>query len=717
MKNWNSKVTLADYFLYSKESVSWSITSGTEHYATSFPAREKDLKAILERAKEPVSLVIEGGNGKRVEIKKVWITGEVVSADPRWRRVGVADIRWPLLRGKLVKKYNMRTFVGSKRKVGAVLELLGVATTTTVDDLAYKAFSMDSGLFPPSVPLAGIKQKPHTSVSMLTECLKEIRRVYPFFEYELDDGLLKPYEGLVIEDFSVDASMSEVLESILSWISAIDCYPDIDGVLRFYDRTKGGEEAILQKMGFEQEGYGHVEKISHHQSCPSSVEIIFTPKAEIRFDRNEDTNASTVAPEPKEGRYLESLIMVVEDSLKIKKGGKVIRTAYKGEFVTVEEWVESVNGLGGVALTHDKIQTYLFTGGMLNEFARVSDTLSFSEVWGRRVSSLERFYRRCFRPNRRWTDRVLGFENKLISTIDTESGYRPPSPVMTNYCLRFSDRAVAGAVLARGRGDMMKNFTGYSIKSQLAEVCPYAEVQFLDTENGIFYINSKRDDWGWIDQVIPSHCENIPTFDIGTLRQTTRPRFRSEATRGGKHGKMSSKHDLAVILTASPASNDQDSYFKITVFPEEISTAFGIAKEKIMPAFGPKWQYHVPPGATTANVAWLDGYSEHIERIFGIGQVKIDWSSILVNEDTLKKLALAYAFQSYVPFVQKYEGSKTSQLNPEIKPNGSVGTVTHFVSNAVARTTATISRERYPRKLETLLDQGTRAQIFGMVKQ
>lgn len=719
MSEWNTRATLAGEFLYAKENISWSITSGTEYFSTSFPVKPAKLEKLLQAGEAgPVKLSIENPTGDRVDVEKVWITGEVPSGDPRWRRIGVADIRWPLKRGHLIKKYNMRTFTGSKRVVGTTLGLLGVTDPITVDDLWFKRFSLDTNTFPPTVPLEGAYQTPYTATRMLMECLQEINRVYPEIEYELNSGILAPYNDLAIEDFSVDGIMDEVLGSILSWISAINLYADLDGKLKIYDRTKGGELEILNALGYQQEGFGHAELISHKHSCPINVCVIYTPKAEIRFDRLEDTDENTYSPDPAEGRYLEPVIQVVDKELAVKdKAGKITRTAYRGEYILVDEWLTSLSGVDGVALTHDKIQTYMFTGGMLNSWANVSDELKLSHAWTRRIASLDRCYRRVFRPNRRWVDRVLGFENKRIAVVDTESGYRPPSSVYMDYCIRHSDRGIVASVKGGGEASMMKNIPGYHVFLDQAESCPYASIQFLDNENGVFAVNLARDEWEHIDKIIPCFCENIPTYSIATLRQTTTPRFRSEKTKGGKYGKMAPEQKISVILTASPATNNQDSYYKVFVSPAQM-TEFGLDLNKITPALGPTWYIRVSPGQMTANVAWLDAYAGHIERIFGIGNGPIDWDKILTNKEILDKLARAYAFsQVYSKFITKWEGSKTGKLNPNVKPNGSVGTITHFVSKAVSRTTAQVLNEGYPRRIESLLDAGTRAQVFGMVKQ
>lgn len=717
MSEWNTMVKLGGEYLYAKENISWSLTSGPEFFSMSVPVKPAKLAKILAAADSgPVNMVIENSYGGRVEVDKVWITGEVASGDPRWRRVGVADMRWLLKRGHLVKKYNIRTFTGERRIVGTTLGLLGVASNTTVEDIAWKSFSTDPNVFPPTVPLDGSDQFPYTSTRMLRECMQEIQRVFPDFPYEINDSILAPYIGMVIEDFSIDATMSDVLGVMLGWIGAIDCYVDLDGTLRFYDKTKGGERDIIDAMGYEQEGHGHIEEIAHPYSTPEEVICIVTPKAEIRFDRLEDTSASSSTKDPKEGRFLEPVIQVVDDSLEVKRGGKVIRTAYRGEYIHIDEWIESLSGVDGIALTHDKIQTYMFTGGMLNAWANISDEKNISYAWSRRIASLDRCYRLCFRPNKRWVDRVLGFENKRLAVIDTETGYRPPTSVYMDYCIRHSDRGIVAAVFGGGEASMMKNITGYETRMNFAEACPYMSVSFLDNENGVFMLNRSRDEWGHIDTIIPSHCDNIPTYAIGTLKQTNTPRFRSEKTKEGKYGKMSPHQRLSVILTASPASNNQDSYYTIKVTPEEVAEEFGLDLESITPAKGKKWYLRIPPSQATANVAWLDDYAGHIERIFGVGVGPIDWDAILINKEALKKLALAYAFQLYLPFRKKFEGAKTSRLNPDIKPNGSISTVTHSVSKAVARTTVQVMNTGYPRRLETLLDAGTRAQLFGMTK-
>jgi hypothetical protein len=727
------EVTFSDVvFLCFKTDISWSLLEGTQAFSNSFliPKRLTEnptdivdkirAKAVAQKFH---TLKIAYPGREPIVFEKLYFLGFQPGNDIYYERFSLADVRWPWPRGHISRAYNVRASLGDKFVPDTPAATISVGTLQDVpiliqDEIGYTSIS----LFPPLKERDGKTElRPWSIRDILDDIFDAIDEEYGI---SVDYTDLKLPRELAVESVYLDEPFDSALGKILTEAPQIGLFPDFDGTIRFFDRSDGSENAIIDKLDSEFEGEGHIEFVDHSWICPKEIVVLFTPEIEVRFDFYHKTGGTQIV-KSKEGRWLENVAPLPDRSLPITVNGKAIR-GLNSQYYTFDELILAWGAILSAPLpgmpatltniSHRSIKEYYVNGNMFSAWARWGFT-DYSSDWVARVGVIETHYLKTFRMNKRWRDKGVAWKANRVSLINQATGEMAPSSVYADIGLWYTKRG-RGAE-AKGAGlAVVKNTEGFfNDKINLAKPNTFAQIFITDVDQGIIEVQYLPDPLGHF-KPLPAKVKNAPTLDVG---DKNRPRYIDEVSNGLAFS-LEDEHELATVLTGTPAyTNSTGALYAVSVKPADVKAINPELAEKIKGAKGERLYIRVSPGLQTARVAWSDdnGIPEIIEAAFGVGNRPPNFDKLpVMNRKNMEKLAQVLATAMYTKFRDRFRGRRTGLLT-KVVPRGSIAEVAYNVSAGTGRpsTTIAIGGEIVAPNYMNLLPKGIRAELLRQVKK
>jgi len=640
----------------------------------SFLTERKAAERIYKKAPGPVDLVMGA-----VKVEKLYITSLGPGDDPHTLTVNVIDRRWLFTRQHLVKTYNLRKRTGEIRVDGN--KRIEIATSTSA--IAYASWSLNRG-------------KPWKFKEVVEDILKTLGLKED--EYAIPDELGKDVN---VQDLDIDTSGESALEGILSLAGGIGVWCDYEGKIVIKDMNDGTEANEMSSA--EIIGGGRIEVSDRAAERPKEVRVLFNREVELRFDYDEDeagaAAASTTAEE--------------EDRAPRDMQNVLPQTDINFPGASRGNWIELVAYLNGLPSTPDysipahapgPLDIAFLRKSYLNpawpKYLYVHDTNgNIDQVWSRRIQTVRRCFRRVFRINKVWRDKIRQFKAYRTSVVDIDTFTRGHAEAFMDYTAFPSERS-----LFVTRKDSDRTLEGWVVEGyaeDLDEATPApADVGVVDPDNGIISVSLVTGPYGEETDVIPGQVDGLPELtDVGTAYGMIRGGF-----------PLKTGFKVATILTCIMAApNDNGRLHEITIKPKEIEPILG---HEVGECNGPPLTLRVGGSdRTSARFCWIDDHSAAIDEAFFEGT---EWPEpTFLNKDEIQAFAEAAAAQVYSAMRDKAEGSATYSSRAA-RPVGSISGVSHRVSQrGVATTSLFLAAQIVPRDFAEFLPASVRRVLTG----
>lgn len=793
---------LDQYPLSSAGQVNWQLTEGVEPFRTTFIV-EKDtaLKIINDANNKPqanpyfILSLVPGSSSVTEEAGNTFENLVFISyephSDPRFYRLNFADNRVFWSRSYFRGDFNIRTTLGNKEVLRyltggtAVLqEFGGSIPLSAADRVEYRTYS----LYPPLIDRdAKTTARPWKASEMIAKILSKISQDIPwaiensklandFKQIEFLDEVLK-------EDIELDGQSHSALNQILELVPNVGIYVDQKGSTRLYNKHTGKERILLNKFDYAFPGSEIPLFVDNKWFIPEYVDVQFESEIEMRFDYTERDDIQTTienagAPpftgDPvaalSERRALENVIQIPDPSFFIIST-LIPRSyiAYAGQFVSIDDYIASIPfNVGalftatGVTITKPFLREYLLNG-LYDLFALTSEALEKADArvaWQRRLEALKQNYRRTFRINKFWRNRMTNLQANRVAFLSPTEPLRPPSPVYMDY----SKRVTYKGARALQTGDLIGNVFNYDPDISKATPCPWAYISFLGSnENSIFSLNLNQDPYGHNEIVYPYRMANVPCYNYGRLLRAScfddyaitgavgmgplvgsvppvttsgltgptslgGPGAPASSTASGKPppGSASPDMDMFTIFTATPVASPGVKLYTKRVFPKDLDQPF---RSKFTGAVGAPLKIKVPASVQTARFVWGDDLALEFEEAFGVFRnndgtttdANPDYAKMesnLLNPEAIEAIAKQFAIQALAPYTPRFRGSLTSQYK-NVTPDGTISRIIHNVTtpSGALTTSVSIDAEFVPPSWIQLLPRSIRAFVQKFVKQ
>jgi hypothetical protein len=418
--------------------------------------------------------------------------------------------------------------------------------------------------------------------------------------------------------------------------------------------------------------------------------------------------------------------------------------------VNVRDWLEAMDKIrpdNSLPWTFDTIRRFWFKGNLEGMLGAQGLDLDKEGNVALRVQALREHFRRTYRINPRYTQRIREFKNVRAALLDPVQGTRALAGVWGQACVVPSGK---GYLMAPSREDefrgfMYRNLDYYTQTQDGREGEPDdegnpttigagvtaqhppapAKVAILDQDLGIVRIEWLLNPAGTEAAIIPCNVVSedkptkakVATRDLGA--QDEEPM--GPGLRVGTNGLwLSAKLEMSVMITVIPAApNSKSQFYKREIPPRALSGV--MRKFKIQRGRGPDLEIYIPPGELTARYAW-DTDAEATESLaialgvkdppepkpgdknFGVLYPSFDPMPgyVLVNESReLVAHATAVAAEYFVSFADAYAGTAAIRMQDNAKDMGLVGNMTSLSIRAnAAPSNKVMAYHEYPGNLK-----------------
>ena len=701
----------------------WELRPGVKPCQSEFLMTPEDASALVSGGLKPVTLSISGMDGT-ASFDFLYVIEDRPGPNRYLKLVRVVDRRWFWDKALVSHSFNMRRNIGVKRVSG------GTDSTPEIDpvtpDVWYAPWSLYLGQYPWSA-----RRALEAAWESVQEIEKTTTGVGPGLEIA-PEILTLTGQSLPLEDVVLNDPGDVAVARLLSYIPGANVTVTADGTVRVYSEAEGGEQGVIDSMGAEQEDGGHVEFVTNDNIRPREVRIYFETEVEMLFHFEEVATAGTSLARGSGDPWVDNVLPVTDYSLPIS--GK--RPAAQGAWITVSQAIQNWGSIPNWgSLSYDIIRKAIVPYMDLWVGPRIAALGDAANEWGARIAALQQHFRRTFRVNRLFTDRVKEFKPYRLATRDPENGQRSPAVVFQNWAVVASQRFLA-AQFAAGADSYAyaRNYTGYDANDATKRKPAPAKVSVVDNDQGIIHLDFMVDVHRLNEQYFPSKLDNIPNGKISNGHLAW-----NAISVGRSVPQLSASHSADIIMTIVPgAPNGKRRLYKLTRKPSDVAAALPASLSAgLSNANGPPVEIYIGAGWETARIAWKDEARPALLRALGVGDSNpggvlgtgfsdID-PSLVINlgsqasvGDTaasLDAIASSVAASVYAGFADKPEGEKTTSTTHAARIVGFIESVLHRVSPEGETTTTIRTTERKtPLDIFSLLPQSTRNLIFKLAK-
>lgn len=739
--------------LLATKNARWSLREGVGPVIETFHIRTSDRAALRRAQGSPVTLTL-GAGANRIDFRNLWILDFPPGPNPHVTSVRVADRRWFWPEGWVLKRFNMRRKVGSRRATAPNAAPAG----EVLPRFRYQPWSTKSANAETADSLFSAKEALFEVLERIQEIDRE-RSGSNFSVISSDDIS----DELPLEDLELDDPGDRALSRILRYLPGMALFVNRDGNVVLYSKAAlssqgvAGDEAQRQKALHEVVDFGHVEHVTKSHVRPREIHVLFSYECEVRFDYVEQNDGTTVVDVGEKARtdsnLLTQMIEVPDFSLTID-----------GDVKPQGAWVELAKALSawgesskfGALVTLQDIRRAFAPG--LDPFSGFVAAAAGSEpdvAWAARIAAIVEHYRRSFRIPQGWLDRILSLRAYRVAIIDQATGARAPAPAWADYAIRLPGRAFFGSQTGTPEDDFLSmNVQGYprngpvidpsfGIRAFDSSSRPIpATVSVPDQDQGIVQLNFQQMPLlghAGPFQFFPGNFSNVPVSNISQRKIVGGPSVAwgaSGANRQDNLPEIDADWKLAIILTAIPAApNSTRQLYRIVVTPEQVDD---LVPGGVGPARGPVKEVRVSAALETARLMWVDSFRTQIQKLFGITasegeDVQAGIEQLVINRPRgvqvptrvqatgLDAIARAEAARIYASFRDHLEGEMAGSMAkaeaPDLRPDGSL----EEVGFEIFPDGRAFVRLSFPEEIEELdmfsyLDPGTRAQIMRLAQ-
>lgn len=531
----------------------------------------------------------------------------------------------------------------------------------------------------------------------------------------------------------------------------------------------------------EIENAGHLALVDNRWTRPTSVRVNFTYEAEVKFRFHEEYRGSTSSSSargtvPRGGMgqavredelEVDNVMPLSDHELTITDTNRAgapqaVRTVATGTWVEINNdlftaWGAVPRGIG--QLDWDMVLRgaipFLDLWGVVGLAGMANPDVD----WMGRIASVAGHWRRTFRIPELFVQRIVDLKPWRAGMLDPVTGARAKASVYADYSIVPNQRVhMALAERVGGAWDgsfimQVKNKWAEAVRNNKAQGIP-AMIGIVDAEQGVFHVDFLPDAGRMFAQFIPGTIQDnrAPTDDILHGGNPVRPISWDAARRGFVDmPKIQGGWESTFIMTCIPGAPNNLGQ----CYVEEVS--FDDIKDQLPAAaqggggLAPPLEVHVPMQVATARLAWNDRFEDDIKKLFGIGNpvnqaddvfdVLIDRAShsrrlehLLVNRgriaggvrrDTIGEdllfVAQAYAVSAYMEYIDRIEGTASTDLQRPNARGVGVGPTGHLTSvsfevapDGKATTSFSLPEKISPLPFFSFLDPGTRAVVLGL---
>lgn len=712
---------LGPYPLLGSGPTRWTLRMGVEPVVATFDMAPDSARSALADALKPLTLKLESGERKE-QFAGLYVLHAAPSEDPDIARVVVADRRWFWSRRRFLGRFNIRRRVGTRRQQNPEEP----ATAPVFDAVQYAPWSTRDNSGSP----AGAWRPVEVLYRVLESCVaaeREVTGASPDFRVGSTEGLeAVPIEGLVL-----DAYAHEALRTALGYLPEMDVFVDEKGDIRVISKASGAEAGMV-KSTREIVDAGHVEFVRHRRVRPSEIHVYFSRQCEVRFNAVGPDDTVTI-----DDRYMENVLPIPDYELVVDGD-----TLARGTWIPVSKALTAWGNVPGwnAPLTDEFLRQAALPFLDLFDALGQDAMGEGSADWMSRLSTLQQHWRKTYRVNRHWADRILRIYAHRVATIDPTTGTRAPAQMFSNYCIVSSARTRLIERRAGKEQSYARNVRGYPVGGKIGEdthPAP-ARVSVVDPDQFIVRFDYLVDPNRTYEMVLPSMMELVGDSTTGDARPSRpgpthdildpiQPIGFDLLTESQQPATLTREHRIATIVTAEPAApNDLRQLHRIVVRPDDVrGMVTSYVRKSLLDAAGPVLEIRISDAVETARTAWADAAAELIEAAFGIGGGQaetVDLSPWTVNEDSnesgasLNQIARAAAAAVWSALADRYVGSASGQLEQQIRPAGRLSEVTHEIrSDGVSVTSISLPGYVQPIDFLGFLPDGARRTLLGMV--
>lgn len=737
--------------LLADQTIRWKLQSGVYPYRDTYrvtPAGEESLRGMA--ANGPVSLVISC-NGTVMKAENLWIVEFPTSDHPHIGAVMLADRRFWWSYSHIRRLFNIRRRVGTKR--------IQTEAVAALDPVVDRVWYIPASLKPPT-PRGRTWKADEILTDILTEddgvLVREMDRKGGK-QARLELGAIKKRTNLPIVDLRLDERGDAAIQRVLTYIPGAEITVDLDGEVRIYDRLKDINKpdaglSTMEKLGPEIVGGGHHEYITNEWTRPERINVYFTCEAEVRFDFKENTGAdtsenpdrTTVVGEPNndkmgDKRLCDNVLPVPDFSLKdVTDRGVTQDEVCMGTWVNVDAALNAWNDTaangdfppdakvkGKFKLDHEFIQmSYTPYLDLWTGFALIGDAVTNAD-WMGRIAAIQSNYRRTFRLNARWMDKIESLRAYRVAIVDQANGTRAPALCFTDYSIKGTQRSFFKNRHKSNLYAVVLNGLDPDEKITKDTRPASADVRVVDEDQGIIQCQFVVDPFKVYDTIVPGIMTpnvlgNYNVMDEEFVFKSGHSPLANAARRygGSNIAKLSPEHRASFIISAVPATpNNINQLYKVEVTRAEVRQKMrGDIVRGLDKALGPPMDLRIGPGVEVARIRWDDDRSEEIEALFGQVDRKPNLDDLIMNLDSptgggsLKDIAISVAASRYAEMVDRWEGNATGFINPDIEVGGFMDSIMFSLSPSGEGLTALSMPQQAPSvPFEMFLGASTRA--------
>lgn len=636
----------------------------------------------------PLDLVVSGSSkGKTLTWQNLYCLEILPGPTPHQRTLHVADRRWLWSRRHVASEFNVRRTTGDKFFVNNTTNVENAVVQPTLAYAKWSLYPRDNG------------GSLWTGLQILGDVFQAIEQPYRV------DGTLPEIE---IQDLALDDTGGDALERAMArcFSGGADVYIDLDGTAVVFNtlppptiKTQVRGEPPYPFLARKHAIYpGDVQSVSRRALRPKNVHVLFSIEAETRYDFNEggtiardDPVLKNVAPSP-------DVAVTLSDGTVVSRGSYVL--------------LESLfSAWGAFGYFNRQMST-----DVLRKNALKHGWASFEQEFGnnpleppdpvkqRRAATAVEHWRRTFQIDETFVQRITNLRASRLAVLNVQTGLYAPAEVYCDWTRRPSFKGYA----RKPEANMNHGWAvqGYAPLLADAKVCP-ASVTIEDASAGVFRVHPQIDPYGLTQAMVLGYPAAVGSAPAGSLPQqdglAAANRQREDLYARWDCVELSSTFKLAVILSASPASpNDLRRFHKITISQAEAGESG---------AEGPDVYIRVFPGVLTARYGWSDENGQQIlDAIRGRGAGFPP--SALLNETLLRSVAIATAKRTYSNWRDLPLGSAQIDMDPTIKPQGSLSSVRHVMNGGVVATVVNFEGPKKPVDLWPFMDSATRRTLM-----
>lgn len=696
-----TKATFGGVPLTNATSVSWSLSVGTEPYQGVFVVHESNAKALRSQIGDahPLSLVIEPEGQPALKVKRLFIVGEAPAPEPYLAAFYVQDGRYLWRRKWVYRHFNVPRRTGNRRLIGGI----PTEIDTGIDSFAYADWS-----------LKGAKDK-WTAKDALFSVLDAVTDGN--FEIKGDVPDI-PIQGVEIDDAGGNA-----LARILAHIGGWDVVLDYDGTAIAFDANDlQGAARLMTRKNPPLNGSEKPVKSDLSAIRPSKVIALFNREVELRFNSVTESESVTRGAGDLD---MENVLPVPDDRLTITEGGKT-RVVTRGTIIPVRvaiaAWSSDLPTGTNARLTFDLIRRLYLRGSLLESLFGNYHVRSPSVNWIARLACLRAHYRLTYQIAHKWMRRIKGLRARRLGVYDPVSGVFAPAGVFMDYGVLYSTKGLISQA-SDGSGTFLSaNVHGFpgvgiSVDGTSAKQAP-AVLHVLDEALGVVHIDLRLDTLGMFQTVVPSLIVDESGAETSVTANPADARRFPIALDAKVRGTnafvgLSSSHKVAIVLTAIPASPNDESLL------HDVEAKTGNVK-----GTGKEWRVRIGAGLQTARLLWMEGKESVYRGVFGVDDPSKGVAtaavpkSMVVNSEILQDTADAKASALLSTMLDHYDGTKTTHWDPsaELVPRGNVDVVTHVLTpDGVLVTTVRATPTLAGRDMLAFLPDSVRTQVFRIL--